>query len=84
MTLPRLLDTLRAKDIVLILNGQTLRYNAPKGAMTAELLQDISQHKDALLELWEERAAIAEHCGGLSRADAERLAWQCLLEEVPT
>jgi hypothetical protein len=30
----------------------------------------------AMLEHCEERAAIAEYDGGLSRADAERLAWE--------
>ncbi len=29
-------------------------------------------------EAWEERAAIAEYDGGLSREEAERLAWECM------
>ena len=29
-------------------------------------------------EWWEERAAIIEYDGGLDRATAERLAWECL------
>jgi hypothetical protein len=29
-------------------------------------------------ELWEERAAIMEYCGGLTRAEAETLAWACV------
>ena len=33
---------------------------------------------DDLVEPWEERAAIMEYDGGLSRADAEAAAWQCL------
>jgi phage N-6-adenine-methyltransferase len=34
-----------------------------------------------LVEAWSERAAIAEYEGVLSREDAERLAWQCLVQE---
>lgn len=30
---------------------------------------------DAMLELYEERAAIMEYDGGISRDEAERLAW---------
>ncbi len=32
----------------------------------------------AWLEEWEERAAIMEHDGGLPRAEAEALAWDCV------
>ena len=31
---------------------------------------------------FDERAGIAEHVGGLSRADAERQAWQCCVVEM--
>ena len=60
----------------------TLHYKAPKGVLTPTLLDGMRQHKaalHALVETFEERAAIAEYCGGLSRADAERLAWACVL-----
>jgi hypothetical protein len=36
----------------------------------------------AFLDLWDERAAIMEDDGGLSRSDAEQLAWTCLLETL--
>jgi len=36
-----------------------------------------------LLELWEERSAIGEYCGGLERQEAEALAWQCVPREPP-
>ena len=55
--------------------------------LDAALLDGMRQHKQelhALVEEWSERAAIAEYGGGLAREDAERLAWQCFLEEVPT
>ena len=65
----------------------TIRCRAPKDILTPALLDGMRQHKQelhALVEEWSERAAIAEYGGGLAREDAERLAWQCLLEEVPT
>jgi|SoiMethySBSTD1v2_1073268.scaffolds.fasta_scaffold129995_3 tubulysin polyketide synthase-like protein len=61
----------------------TLHYKAPKGTMTPALVERIRQHKaelHALVEAFEERAAIAEYCGGLPRAEAEALAWTCLLD----
>jgi hypothetical protein len=60
----------------------TVRCRAPKGVLTSALVDALRQHKPelyALVEEWSERAAIAEYCGGLSRADAERLAWACVL-----
>ncbi len=60
----------------------TLRYKAPKGVLTSDLLDVMRQHKAELLDLveaWSERAAIAQYCGGLSRPAAEALAWACLL-----
>jgi hypothetical protein len=64
----------------------TLRYKAPKGVLTPELLIEMRQHKEGLHglgEVFEERAALAEFCGGLSRADAEQVAWQCALDQTP-
>jgi hypothetical protein len=54
-----------------------LAYDAPAGALGADLLGSMRAHRDDLLglvEAVEERAAIREYDGGLSRADAERLA----------
>ena len=62
----------------------TLRYKAPKGVLTPALVDGMRQHKTALHDLveeWNERAAVAEYEGGLSRAEAERLAWQYLVQE---
>jgi hypothetical protein len=59
-----------------------LRYRAPKGRLTTALLDAMRQHKAELharVEAWSERASIAEYCGGLARAEAERLAWRCVL-----
>jgi hypothetical protein len=62
----------------------TVRCRAPQGALAPALRAALQEHKSelhALLEAFEERAAIAEHCGGLSRVDAERLAWETLLQK---
>ena len=62
--------------------GGRVRCRTPQNAWTPALLDALNRHQAAvadLLETFEERAAIAEHCGGLSRADAERLAWETLL-----
>jgi len=60
----------------------TVRCRAPKGVLVPALVDVMCQHKPALhtlVEEWSERAAIAEYCGGLSRADAEQLAWVYVL-----
>ena len=60
----------------------TLRCRAPKHVLTPDLVDTMRQHKSelhVLVEAWSERAAIAEYCGGLARAEAERLAWRCVL-----
>ena len=85
MTALDLLQQLRDLGVVLTpYPDGTLHYKAPKDVLTPALRDDLRQHKVALhdlVEAFEERAAIAEYCGGLARADAERLAWQCLLGE---
>jgi hypothetical protein len=51
----------------------------------ATLVQQLHQHKDAVLDVWEvfeERAAIMEYDGSLPREEAERLAWDCLCGEA--
>lgn len=51
----------------------------------AAMVQQLHQHKGAVLdawELWAERAAIMEYDGGLSRQDAERLAWERVLAPI--
>jgi len=46
-----LLKTLTDRDIRLWLDGDTLRCNAPKGAMTPEIKQQLQQHKPDLIAL---------------------------------
>ncbi len=85
MTALALLQQFHELGVVLTpyLDG-TLRYKAPKAVLTPALLDGMRQQKDelhVLVEEWSERAALAEYCGGLSRADAEQLAWETLLQK---
>jgi hypothetical protein len=83
MTALALLQQLSELGVVLTPHPDgTVRCRAPRGVLTPELVDAMRQHKTALHELveeWSERGAMAEYCGRLSRADAERLAWQCVL-----
>ena len=85
MTAHNLLHQLHELGVILTpYPDGTLRYKAPKGMLTPELLYGMRQHKQelhALVEEWSERAAIAEYCGGLPRPAAEARAWACVLEE---
>ncbi|MGI8913001.1 MAG: hypothetical protein ACR2JY_04280 [Chloroflexota bacterium] len=45
-----LLEALAAAGIVLVVDGDKIRYTAPAGAMTPELRQGIVAHKTELLE----------------------------------
>ena len=85
MTAVEVLTTLQHRGVTLIPRGDRLRVDAPEGTLTPALRAALRTHKAALLDLleaFEERAAIAEYCGGLSRVEAQRLAWQCVLGEA--
>jgi hypothetical protein len=88
MTPLALLTRLCEAGVTLTLAGAAdLRYRAPLGVVKDDLLQAIRTHKAALhdlVEAFEERAALAEYCGGVPRVEAERLAWQCVLGEEAT
>jgi hypothetical protein len=62
----------------------TLRCRVPKGVLTPALVDRMREHKaelHGLVEAFEERAAMAEFEAGSPRAEAEALAWQCVLGE---
>jgi len=63
--------------------GERLIVRGPKrlAGLAQQLLSQKAEVLEAL-EVFEERAAMAEYCGGLSRAEAEQLAWQCVLGVV--
>ena len=73
-----LLAELRARGIALRTVGDRLRYR-PAAAVPPELRERIVANKPALLERFEERAAIIEFDGGLPREEAERRAWESVL-----
>jgi hypothetical protein len=59
----------------------TVRCRALKGVLTSALVELMRQQKTelhALVEAFEERAAILEYDGRLPRDEAERLAWACI------
>src|SRR5262245_59388265 len=64
-----LLRTLHARGVRMTPDpGGRVRCRAPEGAWTPALLEALNTHQVAMadvLEVFEERAAIAEYCGGL-------------------
>jgi hypothetical protein len=84
MTTIELLTTRRDRGVRLTPNVTTGRVDAPEGTLTPAIRAALREHKAALfdlLEAFEERAAIMEYSGGLSREESERLAWVCVLGE---
>jgi hypothetical protein len=74
MTRCDLLTALAAAGVALRIEGDAIRYRAPRGALTPPLRAALMEHKANILFDFEERSAIREYDGGLSRAEAERLA----------
>ncbi len=59
MSAPAILSELRRRDIQLRADGGELRLSAPAGALTAELRDQLRQHKSDLLELLASAQALA-------------------------
>jgi len=82
MTATALLTHLRTRGVAVCAVGSQLELTVPRGdRLTADLLAQVRALKPELLgllgaetELYEERAAVREYDGGLSRPVAERLA----------
>ena len=51
MTALELLSNLSSKDIEIWADGDRLRYNAPKGALTPDLREKLADHKSEVLAL---------------------------------
>ena len=85
MTTLDLLQQLHERRVILTpYPDGTIRCRAPKGVLTPDLVEAMRQDKAELhdlVEAFEERAAIAQYCSGLLRAEAEALAWACILAE---
>lgn len=83
MSAAELVADLARRGIRLEAHGERLRYY-PRSALTPDLLDRLKAHKAELLasiERFDERAAIMEFDAGLSRHEAERLAWkECFTE----
>ncbi len=64
MTLDTLLASLHEKGIQLWVEDGTLRYRAPKGALTPAMRSELQQHKPALLTLLQANPAAQAPAGG--------------------
>lgn len=83
MTRCDLVQHLAAAGVTLRIEGDALRYRAPRCAMTADLRAALVEHKPDVLHDYHERAAIMEFDGGLGRAEAERLAAEDVVSNAP-
>jgi hypothetical protein len=85
MTALDLLQQLHELGVILMpYSDGTIRCRAPKGVLTHALVESMRQHKaelHAVVEAFEEQAAIAQYCSGFPRAEAEVLAWAYILAE---
>ncbi len=78
---------LRALGVYLSIDARgRLAFDAPEGVIGEEMIALIRNHRDELLatvERLEERTAILEHDAGLDRSDAERTAWEEIIDDAP-
>lgn len=79
----KLFSDLRSAGVELSVDREgRLAFDGPDHVLTDDRLATMRAHRDgllALVERFEERAAVAQYDGGLSRSDAERLALAELL-----
>jgi hypothetical protein len=76
MTARDIIQAAQAHGVTLALHGPERIRVMPPGVLPSALREAIREHREeilTLLEAFEERAAIAEYCGGLARPEAERL-----------
>lgn len=82
MIAPSLYAYLRSRGARLSLAGdRRLRVLSPAGALCTELRRYVREHAEELAQFvyeLEERAAVLEHEHGLSKAEAERRARECV------
>ena len=74
MNAQTILKRCAAGGVRLQFSMDAIRYRAPAGTLTPELKEALAESKAALLDQFNERAAILEFDAGLDRAEAERLA----------
>jgi len=73
-----LLRALRDAGVTLTVDGDRLKYRAPKGTLTADLREALTEVKPTVLYEYHERAGILEYDGRLPRRAAEERA-ACLV-----
>jgi len=82
-----LYSELRTREVILsVSRSGALEFDAPKNAITDSLRGRIQVHLAELLSLVErieERAAIIEHEGRVTRAEAERMSRMELIDDAP-
>ena len=87
MTAGALLQDIQSRGIQVTLSGEQLSYDAPRGAMTDELLSEIRAHKAALVALLQPAETPPEplssgypcvSCGGGTRWDDTGI-WRCVV-----
>lgn len=94
MRLETLFATMERADVRLYARDGRLKFDAPVGAYTPELRALVAPVRPLIIavlgatpeqiEAFEERAAIAQHDGGLSELAAEWVAHGEVFERVPT
>ena len=78
MTRFDMMQDLAAAGVAVRIEGNALRYRAPRGALTPDLRADPHELKPTLLYEYHERAGILEYDAGFPRAEAEARASQIL------
>ena len=77
-----LVERLHNAGITLKIDGTTLTYRGPKGALTPELRAALVKWKPDLLYEYHERAGILQYDGNLPRTEAENRAGAILTREA--
>lgn len=75
MTIESLTTTIASRGVSLYLEGEALRFRAPKGALTAELKQQIVEHRGEIIA--QMRPPAAAKC----RKSAIRCDWRDWVDE---
>ncbi len=73
------LQRLHDAGVILTVEGNSLRYRAPAGAITPELRATMEALKPDLLYEYHERAGILEYDASLPRIEAEARALDCIV-----
>jgi amino acid adenylation domain-containing protein len=82
MNLNQLMQQIREKGILLRVDGDRLRYDAPKGVMTDELLSELARHKSSIMaDLGEEFQSSAADAEVIPRVERNRRFYPASFEQ---